>query len=194
MFRIFRLLRSSIERNTKIECRRCDSRCVPAHEPAQQSDVSRLGSFLEDKSNVLVLTGAGVSTESGEFLHFVACDSERFNYLIQISKEYPTIAPKASAYTLAMVHVPSSIWNSCDRLKCANDIGHETLSHGHDSQSSNRMQRIWLWRGCNARNGSAPLSRRTSIGCTPKRTAMMCSNCTAAATMSFVWATDAISK
>ncbi|XP_053695411.1 NAD-dependent protein deacylase Sirt4 [Sabethes cyaneus] len=38
---------------------------VPAHEPALESDRKRLEKFLEDKPNTLVLTGAGISTESG---------------------------------------------------------------------------------------------------------------------------------
>ncbi|XP_055545131.1 NAD-dependent protein deacylase Sirt4 [Wyeomyia smithii] len=38
---------------------------VPAHEPALESDLRRLEKFLENKPNTLVLTGAGISTESG---------------------------------------------------------------------------------------------------------------------------------
>ncbi|KXJ80886.1 hypothetical protein RP20_CCG022056 [Aedes albopictus] len=38
---------------------------VPAHEPALESDLHRLEKFLEDKPHILVLTGAGISTESG---------------------------------------------------------------------------------------------------------------------------------
>lgn len=39
---------------------------VPKHEPAGPNDVQRLENFLRDKQNVLVLTGAGISTESGD--------------------------------------------------------------------------------------------------------------------------------
>lgn len=38
---------------------------VPTHEPALESDRRRLEKFLENKPNTLVLTGAGISTESG---------------------------------------------------------------------------------------------------------------------------------
>lgn len=42
------------------------SRFVPKHEPAHEKDVESLAKFLDDKPNILVLTGAGVSTESGD--------------------------------------------------------------------------------------------------------------------------------
>uniref|UniRef100_A0A1B0DJC8 Deacetylase sirtuin-type domain-containing protein n=1 Tax=Phlebotomus papatasi TaxID=29031 RepID=A0A1B0DJC8_PHLPP len=38
---------------------------VPKHEPVAQSDIAKLEEFLRDKSRILVLTGAGISTESG---------------------------------------------------------------------------------------------------------------------------------
>lgn len=44
------------------------SHFVPRHEPAKIEDVKRLENFLRDKSNVLILTGAGISTESGVFI------------------------------------------------------------------------------------------------------------------------------
>lgn len=39
---------------------------VPKHDPVKQKDIEKLENFLEDKHNLLVLTGAGVSTESGK--------------------------------------------------------------------------------------------------------------------------------
>lgn len=42
------------------------SQFVPAHEPVRERDIQQLEQFLHDKPNVLVLTGAGISTESGE--------------------------------------------------------------------------------------------------------------------------------
>ncbi|XP_055640186.1 NAD-dependent protein deacylase Sirt4 [Toxorhynchites rutilus septentrionalis] len=42
-----------------------NSMFVPDHKPALESDLRRLEKFLEDKPNALVLTGAGISTESG---------------------------------------------------------------------------------------------------------------------------------
>lgn len=39
---------------------------VPKHQPIGPEDVQKLENFLRDKQNVLVLTGAGISTESGK--------------------------------------------------------------------------------------------------------------------------------
>ena len=39
---------------------------VPKHNPVAEEDVSRLQDFLMSKPNILVLTGAGISTESGD--------------------------------------------------------------------------------------------------------------------------------
>ncbi|XP_060662337.1 NAD-dependent protein deacylase Sirt4 [Drosophila nasuta] len=38
---------------------------VPQHKPALENDIKRLEDFLLSKPNILVLTGAGISTESG---------------------------------------------------------------------------------------------------------------------------------
>lgn len=38
---------------------------VPDHDPVRESDIIKLEKFLSDKPNILVLTGAGISTESG---------------------------------------------------------------------------------------------------------------------------------
>lgn len=38
---------------------------VPHHLPAMEKDIKKLENFLMDKPNILVLTGAGISTESG---------------------------------------------------------------------------------------------------------------------------------
>lgn len=38
---------------------------VPKHDPVNPADIEKLQHFLEDKQNLLVVTGAGVSTESG---------------------------------------------------------------------------------------------------------------------------------
>lgn len=48
--------------------RRYANQFVPKHEPVQQEDIQKLENFLRDKANVLVLTGAGISTESGKVL------------------------------------------------------------------------------------------------------------------------------
>lgn len=42
------------------------SRFVPKHEPVHERDIENLAKFLDDKPSMLVLTGAGVSTESGD--------------------------------------------------------------------------------------------------------------------------------
>lgn len=38
---------------------------VPQHKPVLDDDIKRLEDFLLSKPNILVLTGAGISTESG---------------------------------------------------------------------------------------------------------------------------------
>lgn len=47
--------------------RQISNQFIPKHEPARPEDVQRLENFLRGKQNVLVLTGAGISTESGMF-------------------------------------------------------------------------------------------------------------------------------
>lgn len=46
---------------------------VPKHEPVKSEDVAKLEKFLNDKPNILVLTGAGISTESGMLLSYSEC-------------------------------------------------------------------------------------------------------------------------
>jgi len=38
---------------------------IPKHEPVKENDIKKLEDFLMAKPNILVLTGAGISTESG---------------------------------------------------------------------------------------------------------------------------------
>jgi hypothetical protein len=40
---------------------------VPKHDAAKTEDVEQVSEFLRDKPRILVLTGAGISTESGLF-------------------------------------------------------------------------------------------------------------------------------
>lgn len=47
--------------------RQVSSQFVPKHQPANPEDVQKLENFLREKQSVLVLTGAGISTESGKF-------------------------------------------------------------------------------------------------------------------------------
>jgi len=53
---------------------------VPHHKPVVEDDIKRLEDFLMSKPNVLVLTGAGISTESGEFLDLPTLRDFCFNY------------------------------------------------------------------------------------------------------------------
>lgn len=39
---------------------------IPKHDPIKVEDVEKLENFLSNKPNILVLTGAGISTESGK--------------------------------------------------------------------------------------------------------------------------------
>lgn len=41
---------------------------VPKHNAVAQSEIELLEKFLDRRSNVLVLTGAGISTESGKYM------------------------------------------------------------------------------------------------------------------------------
>ncbi|XP_055601948.1 NAD-dependent protein deacylase Sirt4 [Uranotaenia lowii] len=97
---------------------------VPAHEPAVESDFKRLEKFLEDKPHILVLTGAGISTESGipdyrsegvglyarsnhkpiQHGDFVKFESVRKRYWARNYVGWPrfsAIAPNITHYTLA---------------------------------------------------------------------------------------------
>lgn len=40
--------------------------CVPKHKPPEQKDLDKLRKFLHEHEKLLVLTGAGISTESGK--------------------------------------------------------------------------------------------------------------------------------
>lgn len=46
-------------------CSQVTQQFVPKHEPVLQKDIKLLENFLISKPNTLVLTGAGISTESG---------------------------------------------------------------------------------------------------------------------------------
>lgn len=46
-------------------CRLSSTNFVPDHDEVQAKDIVRLEEFLINKPNILVVTGAGISTESG---------------------------------------------------------------------------------------------------------------------------------
>lgn len=55
-----------LNRNSFKFISRClNNKFVPKHNPPNENDIVKLEKFLEDKPNILVLTGAGISTESG---------------------------------------------------------------------------------------------------------------------------------
>lgn len=41
---------------------------VPKHTPVQSGDISALNQFVDETNKLLVITGAGISTESGSYL------------------------------------------------------------------------------------------------------------------------------
>lgn len=43
---------------------------VPKHDAAKIEDVEKISKFLRDKPRILVVTGAGISTESGFVIDF----------------------------------------------------------------------------------------------------------------------------
>lgn len=53
--------------NINVFCRHISNKFIPTYQPAGPDDVRNLENFLRDKQNVLVLTGAGISTESGSY-------------------------------------------------------------------------------------------------------------------------------
>jgi len=57
-------------RSTSLRSSTARQEYVPHHKPVVEDDIKRLEDFLLSKPNVLVLTGAGISTESGEFHDF----------------------------------------------------------------------------------------------------------------------------
>lgn len=61
----------SIEKIPLLYCirRYVSNQFVPKHEPVQEQDIRKMENFLKDKTNVLVLTGAGISTESGKMFN-----------------------------------------------------------------------------------------------------------------------------
>lgn len=40
---------------------------VPQHKPVNHKDIEVIKNYLSDKPNILIVTGAGISTESGNF-------------------------------------------------------------------------------------------------------------------------------
>lgn len=49
------------------------SNYIPKHKPPSQFDITRLEHFIGTSSKILVLTGAGISTESGIFCSSFGC-------------------------------------------------------------------------------------------------------------------------
>lgn len=55
----------------KIPSRSCVTQFfVPKHQAARPEDVESVQRYLFDKPNILVVTGAGISTESGKIMKF----------------------------------------------------------------------------------------------------------------------------
>lgn len=63
---------------------------VPKHQPVLEEDVKKLQEFLLDKPNIVVLTGAGISTESGNCVYTLRTikSSKYFPILLKV---YPII-------------------------------------------------------------------------------------------------------
>lgn len=154
---------------------------VPQHKPALEDDIKRLEDFLLSKPNILVLTGAGISTESGKLIKRILVrvryDS---NIMILSLQAYPTIAQRVSGSMRAPITSPSSTWSSSSRLACANVIGLATSLVGPISRPSNRMVHTMHWLALSVRLASRRWSLRTSIGCIQRRGARMWWNYTVA--------------
>lgn len=59
---------------------------VPKHQPVLEEDRKKLEDFLINKPNMVVLTGAGISTESGNIFIFIRLvfHTKKFNTYICI--------------------------------------------------------------------------------------------------------------
>lgn len=55
---------------------------VPKHQPVLAKDIKYLEDFLMSKPNILILTGAGISTESGRYLKIKNYAQNCLNILI----------------------------------------------------------------------------------------------------------------
>lgn len=186
--RVAQNLLNNSNRNVRFKS---NTQFVPKHEPAKEADIARLQSFLEDKPNILVLTGAGISTESGTPAKTSLSVTRHVLYVTNQPnihlKAFQTTALKVLACMPAPTAVRYNIWTSSDEPTFGSDIGLEILWDGHDFRASNRTRSIERWQNGNAKDGLAALSPRMWTDCTRRRGVGMCWNCTAVGTMSFVW-------
>jgi len=51
-----------------LHCMTSNLKFVPKHDPVVEKDIKMLENFLINKPKILVLTGAGISTESGKWI------------------------------------------------------------------------------------------------------------------------------
>lgn len=63
------MISKKLEIVAHIHCvrRYISNKFVPKHQSVGPDDVQKLENFIRNKQNVLVLTGAGISTESGDY-------------------------------------------------------------------------------------------------------------------------------
>lgn len=56
--------------------------CVPKHNPADSKDLEKLKDFINKHEKLLILTGAGISTESGMYhsLKYIYDTGEKYYY------------------------------------------------------------------------------------------------------------------
>lgn len=52
---------------------------VPKHRAVEENDIEQLQDFITTSSSLLILTGAGISTESGIISIFIVCERLIFN-------------------------------------------------------------------------------------------------------------------
>lgn len=83
---------------------------VPKHDVARSEDVEKIRNFLRDKPRILVVTGAGISTESGFVIDFT------FKYLRLMLRlrlqEFQITDPRVSGSTSAPITSRSNTQNS----------------------------------------------------------------------------------
>lgn len=109
----------------KLRTLRIPKRCfatqyfVPKHDDVRTKDIEKIREFLYDKPRILILTGAGISTESGMF-------NKKFNNTIKTAssfKEFLTTDQRVSGFIKGQITSQFSTQSLLNRKKSANVTG-----------------------------------------------------------------------
>ena len=118
---------------------------VPSHSLPAVADIKQLQQFIDSSRRLYVVTGAGISTESGlpdyrcfYFLFFFI--SSTIYWCLQICFAFSD--QKALVFTLEVKVAPCSIQIFCDHRKLEIATGHEIMPVGQTSKKSSRTKLI----------------------------------------------------